>query len=238
MVKTPSWADDDPRQRSQWKHFSQPGCESKKMRGLQSHQDAVRESPLVQKVSIRRTFFDFEIMRLSHASHQRPMRKNVSVQRSLRQCPVRLLLVQVLVRFFPRSKVQRESRCSWCVSLSKVAIQKFTQQSESASVKICQQVTWTLTFDFDHCPAVSISAHSMGAKILTNPISPKLCCDPTSYDEYQAMVKTGNQCQLSAFILLLGTCAIAVCCAEVLFQPSFLPVVGMLHAEWTTEPDT
>ena len=56
------------------------------------------------------------------------------------------------------------------------------------------------------------------------------------------MVKTGNECELLATMLLLGKCVVAVCCAEVLFQPSFLPVVSVLHAEWsterTTEPDT
>ena len=69
-----------------------------------------------------------------------------------------------------------------------------------------------------------------------------VCCVPASYDEHIAMVKTGNECQLSAYMLLLGKCAIVVCCAEVLFQPSFLPVVSVLRAEWnterTTEPDT
>ena len=41
-----------------------------------------------------------------------------------------------------------------------------------------------------------------------------VCCDPTLYDEYIATVKAGNECQLATF-------ATAVCCAEVLFQPSF-----------------
>ena len=67
-----------------------------------------------------------------------------------------------------------------------------------------------------------------------------------SYDVYIAMVKTGNECQLSANMLLLGNLATAVFCVDALFQPSFsvslnaLP--GVLHAEWstkrTTEPDT
>ena len=69
-----------------------------------------------------------------------------------------------------------------------------------------------------------------------------VCCVPTSHDEYITIVKTGNECQLSAYMLLLGKCAVVVCCAEVLFQPSFLLVVCVLHAEWsterTTEPDT
>ena len=34
-------------------------------------------------------------------------------------------------------------------------------------------------------------------------------------------------------LLLLGKFAIVVCCAEVLFQPSFLHVVWMLHAGWS-----
>ena len=51
-----------------------------------------------------------------------------------------------------------------------------------------------------------------------------VCCVLTSYDEYIAMVKTGNECQLAAYMLLLGNFASAVCCAEVLFQPSFLCV--------------
>ena len=45
-----------------------------------------------------------------------------------------------------------------------------------------------------------------------------VCCVPTSYDEYIAMVKTGNECQLSASMLVLGKFAVVVCCAEVLFQ--------------------
>ena len=49
------------------------------------------------------------------------------------------------------------------------------------------------------------------------------------------MVKTGNECQLSAYMLLFGKYAITVCCAEV---PSFLPVVGTWHAEWSTERTT
>ena len=69
-----------------------------------------------------------------------------------------------------------------------------------------------------------------------------VCSVPTSYDEYIATVKTGNDCQLSAYILLLGKFATMVCCAKVLFQPSFLHVVSTLHAEWstdrTTKPDT
>ena len=40
-----------------------------------------------------------------------------------------------------------------------------------------------------------------------------VCCVPTSYDEYIAMVKTGNECQVSAYMLLLGNLATAVCCA-------------------------
>ena len=73
-----------------------------------------------------------------------------------------------------------------------------------------------------------------------------VCCVPTSYDECIAMVKTGNECQLSAYMLLVGNLATAVCCAEVLFQQSFFvslnALPGVLHAEWstkrTTEPDT
>ena len=69
-----------------------------------------------------------------------------------------------------------------------------------------------------------------------------VCCVPKSYDEYVAMIRTANECQLSAYMLLLGTFATVVCCAEELFQPSFLHVVSTLHAEWsterTTEPDT
>ena len=60
------------------------------------------------------------------------------------------------------------------------------------------------------------------------------------------MIRTGKECQLSAFMLLLGKFAAVVCCAEVLFQPSFIvslnALPGVLHAEWsterTTEPDT
>ena len=49
-------------------------------------------------------------------------------------------------------------------------------------------------------------------------------CVPTSYYEYIAMVKTGNECQLSAYMLLLGNLATSVCCSEVPFEPSFLCV--------------
>ena len=49
-----------------------------------------------------------------------------------------------------------------------------------------------------------------------------VCCVHTSYVEYIAMVKTRNECQLSAYMLFVGNFATAVCCAEVLFQPSFL----------------
>ena len=51
-----------------------------------------------------------------------------------------------------------------------------------------------------------------------------VCCVPTSYDEYIAIAKIGNECQLSAYMLLLSKLAIVVFCAEVLFQPSFLDV--------------
>ena len=36
------------------------------------------------------------------------------------------------------------------------------------------------------------------------------------------MVKTRNECQLSAYMLLLGKFYVVVCCAEVLFQPILL----------------
>ena len=69
-----------------------------------------------------------------------------------------------------------------------------------------------------------------------------VCCVGTSYDECIAMVTIGFEFQLSACVLMLGEFATVVCCAEVLFQPSFLNVVSTLHAEWsterTTEPDT
>ena len=63
---------------------------------------------------------------------------------------------------------------------------------------------------------------------------------------YIATVKTGSECQLSAHVLLLGMFSIVACCAEVLFQPSFLvslnALPGVLHAERSpklaTEPDT
>ena len=71
-------------------------------------------------------------------------------------------------------------------------------------------------------------------------------CVLTSYDEYVAMVKTGNECQLLDNMLFVGNLATAVCCTEVLFQPSFLvslnALLGVLRAERstkrTTEPDT
>ena len=46
-----------------------------------------------------------------------------------------------------------------------------------------------------------------------------------------SMVKTRNEFQLSAYMMLVGNFATAVCCAEVLFQPSFLHVVNTLSAE-------
>ena len=48
---------------------------------------------------------------------------------------------------------------------------------------------------------------------------------------YIATVKTRSECQLSAHMLLLGMFSIVACCAEVLFQPSFLHVVNTLPAE-------
>ena len=42
-----------------------------------------------------------------------------------------------------------------------------------------------------------------------------VCCVPSTYDEYIAMVKTRNECQLSVNMLLLGNFATAVCCADV-----------------------
>ena len=39
-----------------------------------------------------------------------------------------------------------------------------------------------------------------------------------------SMVKTRNEFQLSAYMMLVGNFATAVCCAEVLFQPSFFHV--------------
>ena len=38
--------------------------------------------------------------------------------------------------------------------------------------------------------------------------------------QYIAMIKTGNECQLQGYVLH-GKLAFVVCCAEVLFQPSF-----------------
>ena len=54
-----------------------------------------------------------------------------------------------------------------------------------------------------------------------------VCCVLTSYDVYIAMVKTGNEGQLSAFKFLLGKFALVAYCAEVSFQPSFLHVVDV-----------
>ena len=56
-------------------------------------------------------------------------------------------------------------------------------------------------------------------------------CVPTSYGECIAMAKTGNECQLLAFMLLLGKFSTVVCCAEVLFQPSFSRVENTLSLE-------
>ena len=73
-----------------------------------------------------------------------------------------------------------------------------------------------------------------------------VCCDHSSYDEYTAMDKTGNECQIANYMLFGGNLATVVCCTEVLFQPSFLvsrnALPGMLYAERcavrTTELDT
>ena len=63
-----------------------------------------------------------------------------------------------------------------------------------------------------------------------------------SYVEYLLCNGPDHECQRSAHLLLLGKFATVVCCAEVLFQPSFFLVFSVLHAEWsmerTTEPDT
>ena len=48
-----------------------------------------------------------------------------------------------------------------------------------------------------------------------------LCRMVSTYDEYIAMVKAGNECQPTAFMSLHGNIAIVVCCAEVLFQSNF-----------------
>ena len=40
------------------------------------------------------------------------------------------------------------------------------------------------------------------------------CCVPTSYDEYIAMVKTGNEGQLSAYMMLFGKFSTVVCFTE------------------------
>ena len=42
-----------------------------------------------------------------------------------------------------------------------------------------------------------------------------------AYGEYNATIETGNECQLSAYLLLLSHVAVVVGCTEVLFQPSF-----------------
>ena len=47
-----------------------------------------------------------------------------------------------------------------------------------------------------------------------------VCCVPTSYDEHTGMVKTGDECQVSAYMLLCKF-AFVVCCVEVLIHPSF-----------------
>ena len=71
-----------------------------------------------------------------------------------------------------------------------------------------------------------------------------VCCVHAPYDEYIVQkVKPGNEFQFSACTRCCsGKFAIVVCCAEVLFLPSFPPVGSVLHAEWsterTTEPDT
>ena len=49
-----------------------------------------------------------------------------------------------------------------------------------------------------------------------------VCCDPTLYDEYRAMVERGNECQGKPTCRYTVTIVTAVCYAEVLFQPSVL----------------
>ena len=57
------------------------------------------------------------------------------------------------------------------------------------------------------------------------------------------MVKTGHECQLSAYMLLLSNLAVAwKCCFSQVSLVSLNALLGVLHAEWstkrTTEPDT
>ena len=41
-----------------------------------------------------------------------------------------------------------------------------------------------------------------------------VCCVPTSYDEYIAIVTTGNECQLSDYMLFVSNLATAVCACK------------------------
>ena len=48
-----------------------------------------------------------------------------------------------------------------------------------------------------------------------------VCIVLSSYVEYIAMVKTANECQLRAYMILHGKFSTVVCCAEVMWQPIF-----------------
>ena len=49
-----------------------------------------------------------------------------------------------------------------------------------------------------------------------------LCRMVSTPDEHIAMAKAGNECQPTVYMSLHGNTAIVVCCAEVMFQTSFL----------------
>ena len=62
-----------------------------------------------------------------------------------------------------------------------------------------------------------------------------VCCDPTLYDEYIAMVETGNECQLTVYMSLHGN----LCYGDLLrgsgVPAKFLPVsLNTLPAEHET----
>ena len=75
---------------------------------------------------------------------------------------------------------------------------------------------------------MKISAHILGVLCGKNML--EICCVHMSYDGYIAMVKDQNECQPSDYMLFVGILAIEVCCAEVLFQPSFLCITQ--RAAW------
>ena len=62
-----------------------------------------------------------------------------------------------------------------------------------------------------------------------------VCCDPTSYNEYIAMVKTGNECQLTDYMSQHGNlCYSGLLRGSVVPAKFLLVLLGTLPAEHET----